>query len=80
MTANASLKSIEVEEQVDGVAADGLASEPAAAEREGCDLIAMATHGHRLVEDLIRGSTATGLRHMTAIPVLMVRVASAKGP
>jgi nucleotide-binding universal stress UspA family protein len=45
----------------------------AAAEREGCDLIAMATHGHRLVEDVVRGSTATALRHMTTIPVLMVR-------
>ncbi len=45
----------------------------AAAEREGCDLIAMATHGHRLLEDVMRGSTATALRHATKIPVLMVR-------
>ena len=45
----------------------------AAAEREGCDLIAMATHGHRLLEDVVRGSTATALRHTTKIPILMVR-------
>jgi len=45
----------------------------AAAQREGCDLIAMATHGHRLLEDLVRGSTATALRHQTKIPILMVR-------
>lgn len=45
----------------------------AAAEREGCDLIALATHGHRLLDDVVRGSTATALRHLTRIPVLMVR-------
>jgi len=46
----------------------------AAAERERCDLIAMATHGHRLLEDVVKGSTATALRQLTKIPVLMVRV------
>ncbi len=45
----------------------------AAAEREGCDLIALATHGHKFLEDVVRGSTATALRHLTTIPVLMVR-------
>ena len=45
----------------------------AAAEREGCDLIAMATHGHRLLGDVVKGSTATALRHQTKIPILMVR-------
>ncbi len=45
----------------------------AAAEREGCDLIAMATHGHRLLDDVVYGSTATALRHATKIPILMVR-------
>ena len=45
----------------------------AAAERERCDLIAMATHGHRLLEDVVKGSTATALRHQTKIPILMVR-------
>jgi len=45
----------------------------AVAERERCDLIAMATHGHRLLEDVLRGSTATALRHHTMVPILMVR-------
>ena len=49
----------------------------AAAERERCDLIAMATHGHRLLEDVVRGSTATALRHLTMIPILMVRAEKA---
>ena len=45
----------------------------AAAEREQCDLIAMATHGHRGLQDLIHGSTASHVRHLTRVPVLMVR-------
>jgi nucleotide-binding universal stress UspA family protein len=44
------------------------------AEREACDLIAMSTHGHRLIGDLILGSVASEVRHQTEIPVLMVRV------
>jgi nucleotide-binding universal stress UspA family protein len=50
-----------------------------AAVREGADLIAMATHGHRGLNDLIRGSVASELRHRTHVPVLMVREAPAKG-
>lgn len=46
----------------------------AAAEREGCDLIAMAVHGHRGIQDVIYGTTANSVRHHTMIPVLMVRV------
>lgn len=45
----------------------------AAAAREGADLIAMATHGHRGLNDLIRGSVASEVRHRTHVPVLMVR-------
>jgi nucleotide-binding universal stress UspA family protein len=45
----------------------------AVAEREGCQLIAMATHGHRLFNDLLKGSTATALRHATTVPILMIR-------
>ncbi|HEX5438878.1 MAG TPA: universal stress protein [Gemmatimonadaceae bacterium] len=44
-----------------------------AAEREQCDLIAMATHGHRFLSDLVRGSVATAVRHRSTVPVLMVR-------
>ena len=40
---------------------------------ENCDLIAMATHGHRFVKDLILGSVADHIRHRTDIPVLMIR-------
>ena len=43
------------------------------AEQTGCDLIAMATHGHRLLGDLILGSVASDVRHRTDIPVLLIR-------
>ena len=46
----------------------------AAAERENVDLIAMATHGHSLLGDVMHGTTATALRHVSRIPILMVRV------
>jgi nucleotide-binding universal stress UspA family protein len=49
----------------------------AIAEREGCDLIAMSTHGHRLLSDLILGSVASEVRHRTEIPVLLVRARKA---
>jgi nucleotide-binding universal stress UspA family protein len=45
----------------------------AAAEREGCDLVAMSTHGHKGVQDLLRGSVANEVRHRVTVPVLMVR-------
>ncbi len=45
----------------------------AAAEREHCDLIAMATHGHKFIGDVIHGSVASDVRHTTSIPVLLVR-------
>jgi nucleotide-binding universal stress UspA family protein len=45
----------------------------ACAERENCDLIAMATHGHRGLSDVIHGSVASELRHITMLPVLMLR-------
>ena len=41
----------------------------------GADLIAMATHGHRFIGDLIHGSTADKVRHSVSIPVLMLKVA-----
>jgi nucleotide-binding universal stress UspA family protein len=45
----------------------------AAGDREQCDLIAMATHGHRGLQDVLYGATANGVRHRTMVPVLMVR-------
>jgi manganese transport protein len=44
-----------------------------AAEQEHCDLIAMTTHGHRGLGDLIHGSTITAVRHKSQIPLLLVR-------
>jgi len=38
-------------------------------------LIAMTMHGHRLVGDLIFGSTIHEVRHRTTVPVLLVRAA-----
>lgn len=43
------------------------------AQREHVDLIAMSTHGHRLVKDVVLGSVASAVRHRTDIPVLLVR-------
>ncbi len=43
------------------------------ASAENCDLIAMASHGHRLLGDLFRGSTITQVRHHTSIPLLVLR-------
>jgi len=43
------------------------------AEVEKCDLIAMTTHGHRLIGDLIFGSTIHEVRHKATVPVLLVR-------
>jgi nucleotide-binding universal stress UspA family protein len=43
------------------------------AEAEHCDLIAMASHGHRFFGDLFHGSTITEVRHKTRIPIHLVR-------
>jgi nucleotide-binding universal stress UspA family protein len=45
----------------------------ALAEKEHYDLIAMATHGHRGLSDIILGSVASDLRHSTRIPVLQIK-------
>jgi nucleotide-binding universal stress UspA family protein len=44
-----------------------------AAETESCDLIAMTTHGHRLIKDMVLGSTIDPVRHRASVPVLLVR-------
>jgi nucleotide-binding universal stress UspA family protein len=61
--------------QADGVLASGDPTREIvdAASREHCDLIAMATHGHKLLGDVVYGSVANGVRHATTIPVLLVR-------
>ena len=39
----------------------------------GCDLIAMSTHGHRLMGDIVFGTTAQKVQHEVSVPVLMLR-------
>jgi len=43
------------------------------AKEKGCDLVAMGTHGHRLIADLLLGTTATRVQHSISIPVLLLR-------
>jgi nucleotide-binding universal stress UspA family protein len=40
---------------------------------EHCDLIAMTSHGHRFIGDIIYGSTIEEVRHRASIPILVVR-------
>jgi len=42
-------------------------------EQERCDLIAMSTHGHRFLADLIHGTTASRVQHRVNVPVLLLR-------
>jgi nucleotide-binding universal stress UspA family protein len=39
-----------------------------------CDLIAMSTHGHRFLGDMIFGATAHRVQHQVNVPVLLLRV------
>ncbi len=41
-----------------------------------CDLIAMTSHGHKLLGDFVFGSTIDKVRHNTSIPILVVRSGS----
>lgn len=43
------------------------------AETRDVDLIAMSTHGHRFLSDIIHGATADKVRHAVDIPVLLLR-------
>ncbi len=43
---------------------------------ERCDLIAMTTHGHRLIGDILYGSTIENVRHRATVPLLVVRASS----
>jgi len=48
------------------------------AQAQNVDLIAMSTHGHRFLNDLLRGSTADRVRHSVGVPVLMIRAAASR--
>ena len=47
-------------------------------DEEEVDLIAMATHGHRFVMDLLLGSTVGKVRHAVNVPVLLVKAQKSK--
>jgi nucleotide-binding universal stress UspA family protein len=42
-------------------------------QKNGCDLVAMSTHGHRLLGDILFGTTAIKVQHEISVPVLMLR-------
>jgi nucleotide-binding universal stress UspA family protein len=42
-------------------------------QQQDCDLVAMSTHGHRLLADLFLGTTATRVQHAVNVPVLLLR-------
>src|SRR5262245_27908940 len=43
------------------------------AEEHEVDLIAMSTHGHRFLADVLHGTTADRVRHLVKVPVLLLR-------
>jgi manganese transport protein len=43
------------------------------AQEQHVDLIAMSTHGHRFLSDIIHGTTADRVRHLVKVPVLLLR-------
>lgn len=42
-------------------------------DKNECDLVAMGTHGHKLLADLFLGATASRVQHNISIPVLLLR-------
>lgn len=74
------LEQLRVTLAAEGFAVDTLLAmgEPAAeiirvTETENVDLVAMATHGHRLIKDLVLGATVDKVRHAVKVPVLLLR-------
>ncbi len=45
-----------------------------------CDLIAMTSHGHKLLGDFFLGSTIDKVRHNTSVPILVVRAGTGTTP
>ena len=43
------------------------------AQTQSVDLIAMTTHGHRFLADILHGATADRVRHLVRVPVLLLR-------
>lgn len=74
------LREVRAEFEADGIAAEVVLAfgDPATeivgwVEREGCDLVAMSTHGHRFLGDLFLGTTASKVQHRISVPVLLLR-------
>lgn len=42
-------------------------------QKNGCDLVAMSTHGHRFLADIFLGTTANRVQHSVSVPVLLLR-------
>jgi nucleotide-binding universal stress UspA family protein len=74
------LEKVRAEFQAEGIPADAALAygDPASEivkwiQQKGCDLVAMSTHGHRFVGDLIFGTTAPKVQHSVSVPVLLLR-------
>jgi nucleotide-binding universal stress UspA family protein len=74
------LREVRTEFEADGIATEVVLAfgDPASeivrwVEREGCDLVAMSTHGHRFLGDLFLGTTASKVQHRISVPVLLLR-------
>ena len=42
-------------------------------QEKGCDLVAMSTHGHKIVADMFLGTVANRVQHNIDVPVLLLR-------
>jgi nucleotide-binding universal stress UspA family protein len=74
------LTRVRAEFQSAGIAADAELAfgEPAKeiikwVRQKGCSLVAMSTHGHRFLADLVLGTTAIRVQHSLSVPVLLLR-------
>jgi universal stress protein A len=74
------LEKIRAEFQSQGIAAEAELAygDPGAeivkwVEKKGCDLVAMSTHGHGFLADLLLGSASRRVRHSVSVPVLLLR-------
>jgi nucleotide-binding universal stress UspA family protein len=74
------LTEIQTEFQSEGIPAESSLAfgDPASeiikwVQEKGCDLVAMSTHGHRFLGDLLLGTTAPKVQHNVKVPVLLLR-------
>ncbi len=47
------------------------------AREENVDLVAMSTHGHRLIQDVMHGTTVDKVRHQLDVPLLLLKAPKA---